>query len=138
MWLIEKLLPPEHATPKEIARHRMMLSLTVICIVFGCSFAASPKGFAWAGDVDMKISTAIRPIAAEQKAQGDKLDKVTRLLTEQLAATVAAQIRLTISKRCKTQGFAEREELNREKDRLQMQYMEYKNQWYTEPTCGDL
>jgi hypothetical protein len=60
------------------------------------------------------------------------------LLTEQLAATVAAQIRLTISKRCKTQGFIEREELNREKDRLQEQYFDYKGNRYTEPSCGDL
>ena len=138
MWIIDLLIPPENATPGALHRHRWVTSAFVIGLTFCAMFAASPRGFAWGGDVDKKITAAVEPLAKEQAVQSKKLDDVTKLLTEQLAATVAAQIRLTISKRCKTQGFIEREELNREKDRLQAQYFSYKGEYYRELACADL
>lgn len=134
--ILNFIRPPEDADWKHVNRWRWNVTLTLLAIVIAVALLS--RTVAFAGDVDKKISAAIEPIAKEQRAQGEKIDKVTRLLTEQLAATVAAQIRLTISKRCKTQGFVEREELNRERDRLQQQYREYKGELYSEPQCGDL
>ncbi len=136
-WLIDFFLPLEDDS-KAQRRWRRNVGVGMLAGAILFIGAASKWGFAWASDTDNKIKQAIEPIAQQQKIQGDKLDKVSALLTEQLAATVAAQIRLTISKRCKTTGYSEREELNREKDRLQDQYYAYKGQRYAEPLCGDL
>ena len=136
--LLNFIRPPEDADWKAINRWRWNVCLTLLVLCAGAIFAVSPAGFAYAGDLDKKIKDAIEPIAQQQKVQGEKLDQVSRLLTEQLAATVAAQIRLAVSKRCKTAGFVEREELARELDRLQDQYVTYKGSRYTAPTCGEL
>jgi hypothetical protein len=134
--ILDFIRPPEDATAKQVNRWRWNVCLTLLVLVGSVGWLY--KSVAWAESVEKKIAAAIEPIAKEQHAQGAKIDTVTRLLTEQLAATVAAQIRLTISKRCKATAFADREELNREKDRLQAQYREYKGELYVEPGCADL
>lgn len=134
--------PPEDANWKTVNRWRWNVCLTLTGLVIGMGWAFSPKGFAWAQDLDKKIETVVEsklaPVVREQKEQRALLDKVSNLLTDQLAATVAAQIRLNISKRCKTTDFMAREELAREKDRLQGQYRSYANEYYREPSCSDL
>lgn len=140
--LLNFIRPPEDAEWKSVNRWRWNICLIVTILVVGMGWAFSPKGFAKAGDIDKKIETAIEqklaPVVKEQKEQRALLDKVSNLLTDQLSATVAAQIRLNISKRCKTTDFSEREELAREKDRLQGQYKSYANEYYREPSCADL
>lgn len=134
-WLIDFIMPPLEGSPRQKSwewKVSLMLLLGGMALLYG--------GFrvAWAGDVEKKISDAVSRITIAQQAQESKIDRVTKLLTDQLADSVAGQIRLTIAKRCKTQGFDEREELNREKDRLQAQYYEYKGQRYIEPRCEEL
>ena len=140
--LLNFVRPPEDAEWKSVNRWRWNVCLTLAGLVIATGWAFSSKGFAWAGDLDKKIETAVEaklaPVVKEQQEQRALLNKVSSLLTDQLAATVAAQIRLNISKRCKTTLFAEREELAREKDRLQGQYKSYAGEYYREPSCADL
>jgi hypothetical protein len=140
--LLNFVRPPEDADWKSVNRWRWNVCLTLAALVIGMGWAFSPKGFAWAGDIDKKIEQVVEeklsPVVKEQKEQRALLDNVSRLLTDQLSATVAAQIRLNISKRCKTTDFLAREELAREKDRLQGQYRSYAGEYYREPSCSDL
>jgi hypothetical protein len=114
-------------------------------LIAGGSFLYGIKTFAQSAEVDRRITEAQKPLVEAQQTTDAKVDRLSEtvdrlsaLVTEQLAMSVAAQIRLNISKRCKTQGWAEREELAREKDRLQGQYRGYKGFFYAEPTCGEL
>jgi hypothetical protein len=134
--ILNFLRPPEDADWKTVNRWRWNVCATLLCILVVGGVAL--KNVAWASDLDKKIADAIKPIAQEQQEQRILLDNVSKLLTEQLSATVAAQIRLNISKRCKTTDFTTREELAREKDRLQTQYRTYKGEYYREPGCAEL
>jgi hypothetical protein len=117
-----------------------------VCVLIACGGGLyAIRTFAQDSDVDLKITAAQKPLIEAQQTTDAKVDRLSEtvdrlstLVTEQLAATVAAQIRLNISKRCKTQGWVEREELAREKDRLQGQYRGYKGFFYAEPTCAEL
>lgn len=121
----------------------------VVTALLALGFAFTPKGFVMAGDLRSRITTAIdlkvAPMVAEQRATNAKVDQIQadmnedrKLLKKSLAATTAGAIRLVISKRCKTDGSVEREELNREKERLQDEYREYKGEYYREPSCQEL
>lgn len=117
--------------------------LAATCAIFG------PYKVAMAGDVETKINAAkldlaqqIQQVAAENKraneATNAKLDTLARLQAESLAQNTATQIRLQISKRCKTVGFIERDEITREIDRLQGVYLSFAGRAYREPSCADL
>jgi hypothetical protein len=141
--LLNFVRPPEDADWKHVNRWRWNVCLTLL--VLGVATAAAsfgPTRFARADEVDRKIAPALQekidPIAKEQREQRVVLDRVSRLLTEQLAESVAAQIRLNISKRCKATTFEERDALVREKDRLQDQYRTYTGELYREPSCAEL
>lgn len=140
--LLDFIRPPEDAQWKSVNRWRWNVTIVTAVTVLGLGWGYGPRGFARAGDIDKKIETVVEsklaPVVKEQKEQRALLDKVSNLLTDQLSATVAAQIRLNISKRCKTTDFNEREELAREKDRLQGQYKSYAGEYYREPSCADL
>jgi hypothetical protein len=101
-----------------------------LLITMGAGFYGI-KTFAENAEVDRKIAAATAPLIA-------KVDHMSALLMDQLANSKAADIRFTISKRCKTQGYVEREELNREKDRLQREYRALRGEFYDEPECADL
>ncbi len=133
-WLLNFLRPPEDASPKSIRRWNFNVSITMLILGGFCIFSVSPYGFAWAGDmrqVDQKIEKAVAPT-------NQKLDSLAKLVTDSLATGKAAAIRSVISKRCKTQGFMERDELAREKDRLQEEYRTLKGEFYREPECSQL
>lgn len=137
MWLVDFLMPPLEGSPKQRIwewKVSLMLGAGAVVLIYGAVKVA------WAGDVDKKIADALKPVVEAQAAQGAKIDRVTEMLSAQLASATATQIRLTISKRCKTTGAAEREELNRELDRLQNEYVLYsKNgERYRQPACEEL
>ena len=143
--ILDFIRPPEEATWKAVNRWRWNVCLSLGLLMLAAGWAYSPRGFAWGSDVDAKVAAAMKPAVEAQKAlaeaqvtQGLKIDSLTAIVKNQMANGVAAQIRLTISKRCKTQGYIERDELNREKDRLQAEYFSYKGERYPEPTCADL
>jgi ABC-type phosphate transport system auxiliary subunit len=134
--LLNFIRPPESAGWRQINRWRWNVCLSLLVLFAGTGFLF--KQVSWASDVDKKISDAQKPLADAQKKTDEKVDKISVLLTNSLANSKAAEIRLTISKRCKTVGFIEREELAREKDRLQEEYKTLKGDYYREPQCGDL
>jgi hypothetical protein len=142
MDLLNFIRPPEDASWKTVNRWRWNVALSLMGLAACAILAYSPYGFAWSGEVDKKIEAAIeakiQPILVEQQAQKLTLESVRGLLIEQLATTKAAQIRLNISKRCKTSSDVDREELARERDRLQGEYRALKAEYYREPSCGEL
>jgi hypothetical protein len=101
------------------------------------TWSGAGSGFARAADVDKKIAEAIEPIAKEQREQRTVLNTVSRKLTEQLANSVASEIRYLYAKRCPEQNPAERERLQREIERKQTEYVELKNERYPY-SCGDV
>jgi hypothetical protein len=66
-----------------------------------------------------------------------KLDRTVELLNKTLAAGISAQIRSQALKRCGGKP-DEREAANREIDRLQEEYRQYKAERYDIPECGNL
>lgn len=134
--LLNFVRPPESATWREVNRWRWNVCLTLLVMAGAMLWTVRTK--ADASEVDQKISAALAPIAKEQREQRDLLDRFSRLLTAQLAESVAAQIRLNISKRCKATTFEERDALVREKDRLQEQFRAYMGEHYREPSCAEL
>lgn len=147
--IIDFFRPPDD-NPAAKSRWRTNVSIALmVTAAIGLMCAFGPFKVAFADDVDLKISTAtakleqkIQAVADEQKQQNaatnKKLDSIAILQARSLAQNVATQIRLTISKRCKTTGFVEREELNREKERLQDEYRAYIGERYIEPRCDEL
>lgn len=100
--------------------------------VFGLS------GFVRADDMRRNIESATKPLEATVAEQNKLLERVSRQLIDQLASSVAAEIRAKIAKRCAEPDSRERERLNGEIYRLQQQYVEYKGSTYTEPACNQL
>lgn len=141
--ILDFVRPPENADWKSVNRWRWNVALTLIVLVTGAGFAVSPKGFALASEVektiDKKIEDKIAPVVKEQQEQRVVLNRMSDLLLNQLMQAKAAEIRLTVSKRCKAQTFEERDRLNGEKDRLQREYAALNNGVkYDEPGCGEL
>jgi len=101
---------------------------------------------AWADEIDKKVSEAVKAtdakieaVAKEQRETGKVLKNVETMLLESLMESTSAKIRSQVAKRCKTEGRIEREEINREIDRLQKQYKAYSNgEKYDEPTCSEI
>jgi hypothetical protein len=137
-WLLDFIRPPEDADWKKVTRWRWNVCLILIVLVAYAIVAATPLGYAKAGETERKIAAAIEPIAKEQKEQRTSLDNLSKLITEQLAASLATQIRAVTLKRCKVTGSDERDELTREIDRLQDLFIGYKGSRYSVPSCAEL
>lgn len=122
----------------------LVVLTTVLTLFVPFSFTKIPivsdymPGFALAGETEKKIDTAVQPIKKELGEQRQILNSITRQLNDQLANSVATEIRLLISKRCKEPDHNERDRLWREKDRKQDEYQAMRGQRYTEPSCSDL
>lgn len=138
------LIPPVDDTPENIRRYRIAQSLSVIVLFLICAagYGAFERvgisGFARADTIRSKIQEATQPLEAQISKQTAVLDKVSQRLVEQLAAGTAAEIRTQTAKRCIEKSSDERERINREIDRLQTQYAEFKGSGYLAPSCGDL
>lgn len=94
-------------------------------------------GFAYADEVDKKIATAIEPIAKEQKEQRGVLETLSRQVNEQLANSVASEIRYLVGRKCGEQNAVERDRLQREIDRKQDEYVALGKERYAF-VCADL
>lgn len=105
---------------------------------WGCfGFIGVPQ-FARAGDVEKRIEESSKEVLTKLSAQEYALKSTTELLNKQLASSVAAQIRSQAVRRCKAKTSADREAANREIDRLQEEYAEYRKTPYSLPNCEDL
>lgn len=143
--LLNFIRPPEDADWKTLNRWRWNVCLSLLVLFIFAGLAMSPWGFLRAEEAERRaaslsvtVDQKIAGLQTEQKKQGAAIDRVSQLLIEQLATAKAAQIRLVISKRCKTTGFVERDELQREIERLQEEYMSLKSVKYDAPSCSEL
>ena len=70
--------------------------------------------------------------------QAKKLDSALELLNETLARNVASHIRASALKRCNAKTSVDKEEFNREIDRLQREFAQYSGHTYLIPDCASL
>jgi hypothetical protein len=136
--LLNFIRPPENADWKEVNRWRWNVCLTLMILVAAVSWSYGPKGHASEAVVDKKIADAQAPLIEAQKKTDQKVDRMSSLLMNQLANSKAAEIRLNISKRCRSSDPIVRDQLLNEKDRLQDEYMAIKGYRYVEPACSEL
>lgn len=87
-------------------------------------------GFARAGDMDTKIATATRPLEKKIDEQGQILSAVARQVSEQVANSLASEIRYLVAKKCPEINPSERDRLQREIDRKQIEYRDIRNEFY--------
>lgn len=95
-------------------------------------------GFAFASDVERKISEKQTVIVADLQTMKASAAQTTHLLNRQLAAGIASQIRAQATKRCPPAKEKDREAANREIDKLQEEYREFMSERYSIPECGVL
>lgn len=130
---------------------KLLLPLVLFAhIVWACSWlpliGIPLPGFAQASDLDKHIAAAVKAtddkieaVSKEQAATRKALKNIETMLLENLMESTSAKIRAQVARRCKTEGRIEREEINREIDRLQKQYKTYSNgEKYDEPTCNEI
>ncbi len=107
------------------------------------------NGFVLAADVDTKVKATIESRVAQiekKLEQGAKENSETArvaknveaLLLDNLTEGTQSKIRAQVSRRCKAVGAEEREEINKEKEKLQKQHVQYTGQRYNEPRCDEL
>lgn len=94
--------------------------------------------FALAGDVKAQLEQKHNEVVAKLVALELSLKDTAFLQKSQLSSSVASGIRAQAVKRCKTKNADEREQINREIDRLQDEYRTYKGETYAVPTCDYL
>jgi cell division protein FtsB len=94
--------------------------------------------FALAKDVETKIESMQSAVLTKLRQTEETQTKTVTLLNKQLASTVATQIRAMSQKRCGAQRSDEREAVNREIDRLQDEYYQYRLERYSTPACAEL
>lgn len=138
--LIKKFLT--FGMTREQAKGAGMLAWRAV-IVFGIGAgwgwfsAIGVPRFALADETAKQIDATKTTVVQRLQAQAAKMDKTVELLNRTLAAGVASQIRAQAAKRCHGKA-GEREAANREIDRLQEDYQQYKNEKYDIPRCEDL
>lgn len=97
--------------------------------------------FALASDMQKKMDDMQGAVISKLTAAESAQNSTTKLLNRQLSSTVAVQIRLQAQKRCKAKTSDEREAATREIDRLQDEYVQYrddKEDRYRIPACQEL
>lgn len=150
--LFDRFFPDE--SPESVHRWRRSVGvMQVVTLLALISLAAIltvgvplAGRVAWADEIDKKVSEAVKAtdekieaVAKEQRATSKVLKNVEAMLLENLMESTSAKIRSQVAKRCKTEGRVEREEINREIDRLQKQYKTYSGgEKYDEPTCNEI
>jgi hypothetical protein len=132
-----------------VANYHFNIAIAVMTLLVIAAWAASPLGFARADSIKPQIDEALKPVQADIKKLETAIIAVTasqetntRRLAVSLANSVAGEIRLLASKRCKERGaqgnYQERERLTKEIDRKQDEYNELRQSRYTIPSCEDL
>lgn len=148
--------PPQSDTKDEIKKYNTRLhryyfnvSITLMSLIILSAWAASPIGFARAQNIRPQIDDALKPVKEDISKLQDAVIAVTKSqetntkrLAISLANSVAGEIRLLASKRCKERGptgnAQERERLTKEIDRKQDEYYELRGSYYAIPNCEDL
>lgn len=143
--LVDFIRPPEDATPRQVNRWRWNVMMTLLALIGFAAWAASPWGFAYAADIDRKISKAIEPIQGQLTAQGNQLTLMSQQLDqtaedtkEVLIELLATKIRSAVVSRCAAVGSLERERLTQQIESLERQYMKRAGERYPLPRCDEL
>jgi gas vesicle protein len=129
---------------RETKGYRLVISLSITALFLIVSAAYGRfedfgvTGFARADVIKSKIESATQPLERKINQQTTLLTEISKQLTDQLAAGTASEIRLSLSKLCSEMNRDERERLNKEIDRLQSQYFNYKLMRYEPPPCAQL
>lgn len=125
--IIAVIAPPaENASPRKIFYWRltcsgfMMVLLLFITFSFGGIWQLD--GFALAGDVDMKITEAVRPITASVKALKITVESQGAQLRTSLQFDYAEKIRDAAQAKCETNSSAEQRRISDTIERLQVAY----------------
>lgn len=116
---------------------RGALSFHILWACGWLAFIGIGGGFAKADDTDKKIAAAVEPILKEQAEQRTTLTNLTSVISDQIISTIAGEIRLLYSKKCKEPSFQERDRLQGEIDKRQREYRKYRENNYTFG-CDDL
>lgn len=141
-------IPDSHATPKAQRMYRLRVAM-VACgsfmVVYGFIIPAMFTGFpvlgqlAWANDINTKISEAIKPIEGKVNTIETKVDKLDLIVRQQLAVTLATQIREAKRRWCALPASSqERDRTQTDIDRLQEEYMGLRGQPYNVLPCTEL
>lgn len=144
--LIEEPTPEQ----KRYMRRMILPAIVFVHITWACGWLPSIgiplQGFVFAADLDRRVKEAVKrtdekidAVAKEQAATTALAKNIEAMLLENLMEGTRAKIREQVAKRCKTEGRIEREEINREIDRLQKRYRTYSGgEKYDEPTCAEI
>lgn len=148
--LIERLIDDD---PKNLHRWRttvgyIMLGVLAALAWVGTAMTAGVPGpgkVIFERDLQQHVDKAVAPVkedvkkVQEQQAlDSKKLDAVLEQINESLAQTKAAEIRQLIYKRCHLATYEERETINAEIERKQVEYRKLKNERYDAPSCQEL
>lgn len=138
--LIERILcfgfTKDQAQAAYVFGYRVAIISIVVAGWGGLSWIGVPQ-FAVAGDVDHRLSETQAMLLGKIAEQQKVVNATSDLLKRQLANSIAAQIRTQALKRCKATTI-DKEQVNREIDRLQEEYAEYRGINYSIPGCTDL
>lgn len=149
---IERLIDDD---PKNLHRWRVtvgyvLMSLLII-VVFNTSALTAGVPIPGRGrvihetEIQKHVDAAVQPvkddvakIKDQQAKDSEKLDAVLEQVNESLAQTKAAEIRELVYKRCHIATYEEREPINAEIERKQIEYKKLRGEPYDKPTCAEL
>lgn len=117
-----------------------LLMVFLICWAYGVfEIVGGGEGFAHAENVEKQIADAVQPIVDEQAKQGNLIKELTALVNEQIANSIATEIRYLVGKRCAEKDLFERDRTQREIDRKQREWRRYavSDRDYSY-SCGDV
>ncbi len=142
------LIPDSHATPRAQRMYRLRVALVACAsfmLVYGFIIPAMFIGFpvlgqlAWANELNTKVAQAVRPIEQKVTAIEGKVDKLDLIVRQQLAVTLATQIREAKRRWCTmSPNSQERDRTQTDIDRLQEEYAGLRGQPYNVLPCTEL
>lgn len=134
------LTPDERKVLGKVLFTASWRAVLVFHVAWACGWLAVTGiggGFAKADEIDKKIEKATKPLAAQIEAQNRLVAIIGEQVSDQVANSVATEIRYLVGKKCKETDVTERDRLQREIDRKQAEYRKIRSEWYPFG-CGDV
>lgn len=129
----------------EVCTAGVLISLLAFAVMASGWLPFFGSGFVYGADLDPKIEVRVAKtekkideISKKQTETSNAVKDMRNLVLESLIEGAQAKIRSQLLRRCKTLGADEREEINREIERLQVQHNNYRGYRYSEPRCDQL
>lgn len=134
------LTPEERRVVGKVLFTSSWRALLIFHVAWACGWLGTTGlggGFAKADIIDEKIAKANRPITVELEKQRMVIALIGKQVNDQVANSIATEIRYLVGKKCKETDVVERDRLQREIDRKQAEYREIRREWYSFG-CGDV